>query len=64
MDIYIRVFLTSALVKDECLASRPGRFTSQKRAPGIHWTEGWVGSGASLNDAERRKTLPLLGFEL
>jgi len=28
---------TSALVRGEWSASRPGRFTARKRASGIHW---------------------------
>jgi hypothetical protein len=35
--------LTSALDGGEWSASRPGRFTPRERAPGIHWTGGWVG---------------------
>jgi hypothetical protein len=33
-DVYIQVFLFSALVADEWLASGPGRFTLWERAPG------------------------------
>jgi hypothetical protein len=36
----------------------------RERAPGIHWTEGWVGPRASLDDVEERKFLILPGFEL
>jgi hypothetical protein len=34
--------LISALDGGEWSASRPGRFTPRKRAPGIHWIGGWV----------------------
>jgi len=34
---------TSALDGDEWSATRPGRFTPRKRAPGTHWIGGWVG---------------------
>jgi hypothetical protein len=35
--------LTSALVGGEWSASRPGCFTTRKRAPDTHWIEGWLG---------------------
>jgi hypothetical protein len=35
VDVYIHIFLTSALVGGERSASRPGRFTPDGRAPGI-----------------------------
>jgi hypothetical protein len=63
VDVQIHVFLTSALV-GELSASRPGRFISGARAPGTHWIGGWVGPGTSLDDVEKRKMLPLPGFEL
>jgi hypothetical protein len=34
--------LTSALEGGEWSASRRGRFTPRKRAPGTHWIGGWV----------------------
>jgi hypothetical protein len=40
VDVYIHIFLASALVGDEWLASRPGRFTPEERAPGTHWMGG------------------------
>jgi len=39
----------SALDGDEWLASRPGRFTLEKRSTGTHWTGGWVGLRVGLN---------------
>jgi hypothetical protein len=36
VDVYIHIFLTSALAGDELLVSRPGGFTSGERAPGTH----------------------------
>jgi hypothetical protein len=36
VDVYIHVFLTSALVGGEWSASRHGRFTSGERTPGTH----------------------------
>jgi hypothetical protein len=43
VDVYIHVFLTSALVGDKWSASRPGRHT-----PGTHW----VGPRTDLDDVE------------
>jgi hypothetical protein len=42
VDVYIHIFLTSALAGVEWSASLPGRFTPGGRAPGIHWIAGWV----------------------
>jgi hypothetical protein len=64
MDIWIHVFLTSALVSGEWSASRLGRFTPRERAPGTHWIGGWVGLRASLDDMEKRKFFTLSGLEL
>jgi hypothetical protein len=54
--LYIHLFLTSALVGDECSASHPGRFTRLERAPGTHWVGGWVGPRTRLDDVKRRET--------
>jgi hypothetical protein len=64
VDVYIHVFLTSALAGGEWSASRLGRFTSAERAPGTHWIGDWVGPRASLDDVKRRKFLALPGREL
>jgi hypothetical protein len=64
VDIYINVFLISALVVGEWSASRPGRFTLGERAPGTHWIESWVGPRAGLDDVEKKKFLTLLRLEL
>jgi hypothetical protein len=61
-DVYIHVFLTSALVGGEWSASRTSRFTPGE-SPGIHWIRGWVGLRADLDDVEKRKFLTLLGLE-
>jgi hypothetical protein len=47
--------LTSALGGGEWSASRPGRFTPRKTAPGTHWTGGWVGPRAVLDAVVKRK---------
>jgi hypothetical protein len=51
-------FLTSALVGGELSASRLGRFTPRKRASATHWIKGWVGPRTSLDDVEKKETLP------
>jgi hypothetical protein len=45
-------FLTSALVESEWSDSRPGRFTTREMVPSTHWTGGWVGPRAGLDDME------------
>jgi hypothetical protein len=64
VDVYIHIFLTSALAGGEWSASHPGRFIPGKRAPGTHWIGGWVGPRAGLDDVENRKFLTLPGLEL
>jgi hypothetical protein len=51
VDVYIHIFLTSALV-GEWSAARPGRFIFGERAPGTHWIGGWVDPRAGLDDVE------------
>jgi hypothetical protein len=63
VDVYIHIFLTSALVGGESSASRPCRFTPEERAPGTHWIGGWVGLRAGLHDVEKRKFLTLPGLQ-
>jgi hypothetical protein len=64
VDVQIHIFLTSALIGGEWSASRPGRFTPRKRAPGINWIGGWVGTRTGLNDVEKTKFLLSPGLEL
>jgi hypothetical protein len=64
VDVYIHIFLTSALVGGECSASWPGCFTPRERAPGNHWIEGWVNLTASLDDLEKKKFFTLLELNL
>jgi hypothetical protein len=64
MDVYINVFLTSALVGVIWSASRPGRFTPGLRAPGAHWIGGCMGPRTGLDNVEKRKILTLPGLEL
>jgi hypothetical protein len=50
VDVYIHIFLASALTGGEWSASRPGRFTPGERAPGTHWIGGWVDPTAGVDD--------------
>jgi hypothetical protein len=53
VDVYIHIFLTSALAGDECSASRPGRFTTGETAPSTDWIGSWVDPRAGLDDVEK-----------
>jgi hypothetical protein len=54
VDVYIHVFLTSALIEGEWSDLRPG----------THRIEGWMDSRAGLDDMEKRKFLILPELEL
>jgi hypothetical protein len=43
VEVCFHAVLTSALDGDEWSNSRPDRFTRGGKAPGTHWTGGWVG---------------------
>jgi hypothetical protein len=64
VDVQIHIFLTSALVIGEWSASWAGCFNPGERASGSHWTGGWVGARAGLEDVEKREFLTLPGLEL
>jgi hypothetical protein len=64
VGVYTQVFLTSAIVGGEWSASRPCRFISGERAPGIHWVGGWVSPIADLDDMKKLKFFPPPGLEL
>jgi hypothetical protein len=59
VDVWIHIFLTSALAGVKWSTSSP-----KERAPGTHWIGGWVDPRAGLDDAEKRKFLTLPGLEL
>jgi hypothetical protein len=61
VDVYIHIFLTSALVGGEWSTSRPCYFTPGEIA---RWIGGWVDLRAGLDDLEKRKFLILPGLEL
>jgi hypothetical protein len=64
VDLWIHIFLTSALVGGEWSTSRPGRITPGERAPSTQWIGGWVDLRAGLDDLEKRKFFSLPGLEL
>jgi hypothetical protein len=64
VDIEFHISLTSALVRGECSASRPGRFTPGKMVHGTHLIRGWVDPIIGLDDVEKRKFLTLPGLEI
>jgi hypothetical protein len=64
VDVYIHVFLNSALVGDEWLVSHPGSFTPGERTTVILWIISWADPKAGLNDVEKRKFLIFPGLEL
>jgi len=47
--------LTSALYGGEWSASLPSRFTPADRAPGTHWSGGWVGPTAGVDAVVKTK---------
>jgi hypothetical protein len=59
VDVYIYIFLTSALAGGEWSAFRSCRFT-----PSTHWIGAWVDPGAGMDDVEKWKFLTLPGLEL
>jgi hypothetical protein len=63
VDVYINIFLTSALVGGEWSALLPGCFIPGE-TPGTHWIGGWVGLRAGLDDVEKRKFLTVPRLEL
>jgi hypothetical protein len=54
VDVYIHIFLTSALAGGEWS-------DSGERTPGTHWIGGWVDPRACLDSLEKRKFLTLPG---
>jgi hypothetical protein len=64
VDVYIHIFLTSALVGGEWSASRPCRVNPRERALGTHWIGGWVGPRTGLDNVEKRKFLSLLRLKV
>jgi len=55
VEVYLYVFLTSEL---EQSASRPGRFTTGERTPGIHWIGNWLGPQSRSGRGGEEKEAP------
>jgi hypothetical protein len=53
VDVFIHIFLTSALAGGEWSASIPGCSTPEERAPGTHFIGCWVDPRAGLVDMEK-----------
>jgi hypothetical protein len=53
VDVYVHIFLTSALVEGGWSDSRPCRFTPREGSHGTLWIGGWVGPRAGLDDKEK-----------
>jgi hypothetical protein len=64
MNVYFQVFLTSALVRGEWLASRSVRFTPGEISPRCNRIGGWVDHRTDLDEVENRKFLTLPGLEI
>jgi hypothetical protein len=64
VDVYIHIFLTSALAGGEWSASCPCHFMPRKKALHTHCTGCWVDPRAGLDDMEKRKSLNLPELEL
>jgi hypothetical protein len=64
VDVWIHIFLTSALVGGEWSASRPCRFTPLRKAPGSHCIGSWVDSRVGLENVEKKKFFTLPGLQL
>jgi hypothetical protein len=55
VDVYIHIFLTSALVGREWSVSSTCRFTPGERTHGTHWIGGWMDPRAGLDGVEKKK---------
>jgi hypothetical protein len=64
VDVYIHIFLTSALAGGEWSTSRPGRFITGERSPATHLIGDCVDHRAGQDDLEKIKFLTLSGLEL
>jgi hypothetical protein len=58
VDLYIHIFLTSALAGGQWSASRRCRFTPGESGPCTHWVEGWVNPSAGMDIWRRENSWP------
>jgi hypothetical protein len=61
VDVQNHIFVISALVGGEWSTSSAGRFTPGERDPGTHWTGGWEGPRAGLDDNGEEKIVDPTG---
>jgi hypothetical protein len=61
-DVWIHIFLTSALNRGEWSASRPCRFTPGETASDTHWMGRWADPNMCLKAVEKRKNLTPVGI--
>jgi hypothetical protein len=59
VNVWIHIFVTSALVGGEWSASRTYRFSLREEPPHSHCTGGWVDLRAGLDEVEKRQYLNL-----
>jgi hypothetical protein len=64
VDVWIHIFLISALAGGKRPATRPCRFTPMETDPGTHWLGGWVNPRAGLDDVVKWIFLTLPALEL
>jgi hypothetical protein len=57
VNVYIHIFLTSALAGGEGSASNPGHFTHRGETPGNRRIGGWMGLRAGQDTREGEKNL-------
>jgi hypothetical protein len=60
VEVWLRVFLASALDGGGWSSSRPGRFAPGRGVLVTHLTGDWVGSRAGLDEVAKKKSPPLL----
>jgi hypothetical protein len=63
VDVYIHIFLNSALVGGEWWASRPGRFAPRGMIPRYPLDRRLGGPRVGVEAVEKKEILPLPGIE-
>jgi hypothetical protein len=58
VEVWLHVFLTSALDDGEWSASRTGHINPKEGVPGTHWIRDWVGPRAGLDTAVAKWKIP------
>jgi hypothetical protein len=60
VEVQLHTFITSALRGGEWSASRPGRFTPERKNASTHWMGGWAGHRTDHDVSEEEHNLFLL----